>query len=290
MRCGEAGQGVKGQAGAQCIVSRLWGGCLVPSSRPRGPPLVSYQPWLGGRSVLASHPCCLLHLGAVACLGALPCPLLTCPARRPPPGRQVRNRGLDVRSDNVLFSVSSQECTMHTGAATNPGLGKAWGSCSRNGCAAAAGLPAVPCTWPAPPPTCVCPTPPFGKTLPLRSPLSLCHSVDTPPHPAPPLTLPPLPPDSTNRFVHPDVVALLCVRPASGSGGESLLCNAVNAYYNLRARLPAFLMCAALRRRRRHTNTASRAGAGGFLGGTASRSARGWPAWLPGCLAAHKRH
>ena len=74
----------------------------------------------------------------------------------------VKDRGLDIRNDNVLFSASSQACTFHT--------------------------------------------------------------------------------DSTNKDVFPDVVGLLCIRPASCSGGESLVSNAVNAYAKLQTRLPKFLM------------------------------------------------
>jgi SAM-dependent methyltransferase len=74
----------------------------------------------------------------------------------------VKDRGFDIRNDNVLFSASSQACTFHT--------------------------------------------------------------------------------DSTNKDVFPDVVGLLCIRPAACSGGESLVANAVNAYAKLQIRLPKFLV------------------------------------------------
>eukprot|EP01025_Chloroclados_australasicus_P008327 TRINITY_DN1291_c0_g1_i12.p1 TRINITY_DN1291_c0_g1~~TRINITY_DN1291_c0_g1_i12.p1 ORF type:complete len:1337 (-),score=114.99 TRINITY_DN1291_c0_g1_i12:1253-5017(-) len=47
--------------------------------------------------------------------------------------------------------------------------------------------------------------------------------------------------DSTNADYFPDIVGLLCVRPASGYGGEFSLVNSCNVYHKLRTSLPDFL-------------------------------------------------
>jgi SAM-dependent methyltransferase len=85
--------------------------------------------------------------------------------------------------------------------------------------------------------------------------------------------------DSTNRDVFPDLVVLLCVRPAPSGGGESLLTNACNAFYALRNRLPDFLMYELARPTVRDFIGG---GLGGWLGsGGAARCMRCPPcAWL----------